>query len=71
MCGLGSQVGNFEKGKAFDALIIDADVDGVMAPREEHDSIRVMFEKFLLTGDDRNIREVFVGGREVKGLKQS
>lgn len=71
VCGLGSQVGNFDKGKAFDALIIDTDVDGVMAPREGHDSFRVIFEKFLLTGDDRNIREVFVGGREVKGLKQS
>ncbi|KAI7597045.1 Metallo-dependent hydrolase, partial [Hortaea werneckii] len=60
VCGLGSQVGNFDKGKAFDALIIDTDVDGVMAPREEHDSFRVIFEKFLLTGDDRDIREVFV-----------
>ncbi|KAI7585287.1 hypothetical protein KC346_g17733, partial [Hortaea werneckii] len=71
VCGLGSQVGNFDMGKAFDALIIDTDVDGVMAPREGHDSIRVIFEKFLLTGDDRNIREVFVGGREVKGLNPS
>ncbi len=29
-----------------------------------------MFEKFFYTGDDRNIRKVWVGGRLVKGTFQ-
>lgn len=69
VCGLDDKVGNFAVGKEFDALeihAIDLQYPGVMAPVEEEDSISVIFEKFLMTGDDRNIAKVYVRGRSVK-----
>lgn len=75
VCGLEKQVGNFEIGKEFDALEIHTgELDGsglglglgVMSPVEEEDSILDVFEKFLMTGDDRNIVKVYVRGRSVK-----
>ena len=61
-------VGNFIVGKEMDALVIDCAVpDGVMAPVEEDDGIQTMLEKFLMTGDDRNIVQVFVRGFESLG----
>ncbi|KFG85968.1 hypothetical protein MANI_011337 [Metarhizium anisopliae] len=68
--GFGGEVGNFERGKAFDALVVDVrgEVGGVNAPLEEDDSARTMLEKFVMTGDDRNIRSVYVAGRKVHGV---
>lgn len=79
VCGVGTKVGNFEVGKEFDAIVVrpnmittrDAstvirDVNGIMTPVEDDDSIRTVFEKFLVSGDDRNIAEVYVRGRRVK-----
>jgi guanine deaminase len=70
VCGLEEKVGNFVVGKEFDALEIHVgellDRPGVMSPVEEEDSILAVFEKFLMTGDDRNIVKVFVRGRSVK-----
>ncbi|KAI4863661.1 guanine deaminase [Hypoxylon rubiginosum] len=66
VCCLDDRIGNFEVGKEFDALVIDANASGVMTMLEDHDSARVIVDKFLLTGDDRNIKEVFVRGRSVK-----
>jgi guanine deaminase len=69
VCGLDDTIGNFVVGKEFDALEIhtlDLAYPGVMTPVEEEDSISVIFEKFLMTGDDRNISKVFVRGRSVK-----
>jgi guanine deaminase len=69
VCGLDHRIGNFAVGKEFDALeihSIDLDRPGVMSPVEEEDSIQVIFEKFLMTGDDRNIVKVYVSGRSVK-----
>lgn len=69
VCGLDKKIGNFVVGKEFDALEIhttDLALPGVMAPVEEEDSISVIFEKFLMTGDDRNISKVYVRGRSVK-----
>ncbi|KAJ5739113.1 Amidohydrolase 1 [Penicillium manginii] len=70
VCGLEEKVGNFVVGKEFDALEIHVgellDRPGVMSPVEEEDSILAVFEKFLMTGDDRNIVKVFVSGRSVK-----
>jgi len=69
VCGLDKQIGNFEVGKEFDALIIntvDEDYKGVVTFIEEEDALSVVFEKFLMTGDDRNIAEVFVKGRSIK-----
>ncbi|KAI9094123.1 hypothetical protein DFS34DRAFT_595941 [Phlyctochytrium arcticum] len=73
---LGDRIGNFHVGKEFDALIVDltATVDNIptaepFASRTidiyEHDDTMGLFEKFIFLGDDRNIREVFVGGKSV------
>lgn len=68
VCNLDGLVGNFIVGKEMDALVIDCAVpDGVMAPVEEDDGIQTMLEKFLMTGDDRNIVQVFVRGFESLG----
>ncbi|KAI9729697.1 MAG: hypothetical protein M1834_006647 [Cirrosporium novae-zelandiae] len=66
VCGLEEKVGVLEVGMEFDALEIRT--GGIMAPvEEETDDLGIIFEKFLMSGDDRNIRKVFVAGRCVKG----
>lgn len=70
VCGLEDKVGSFEVGKEFDALLINtADGAGggsIMTMVEEEDSLNTVFEKFMMTGDDRNIEQVYVRGRLVK-----
>ncbi|KAJ5484206.1 guanine deaminase [Penicillium diatomitis] len=69
VCGLEDKIGTFEVGKEFDALevhMVDLDIPSVSSPIEEEDSTLVIFEKFLMTGDDRNIAKVYVQGRSVK-----
>ncbi|KFH45389.1 guanine deaminase-like protein [Hapsidospora chrysogenum ATCC 11550] len=68
--GLGEEVGNFEVGKQFDAVVVDMSDErgGVNTPLEDADLVRVRLEKFIMTGDDRNIAEVFVKGRSVHRL---
>ncbi|OAA67403.1 Guanine deaminase [Cordyceps fumosorosea ARSEF 2679] len=67
--GFGDEVGNFQVGKQFDALLVDVSAarGGITAPLEEVDSLRTMLEKFIMTGDDRNIVQVYVRGRLVHG----
>ncbi|KAJ5554727.1 hypothetical protein N7461_003197 [Penicillium sp. DV-2018c] len=69
VCGLDDRIGNFAVGKEFDALEVHSAGlrgPGVMSPVEAEDSTLVIFEKFLMTGDDRNIVRVYVSGRSVK-----
>lgn len=79
VCGLDDRVGNFVVGKAFDALEIHTLEDeqsnaevrgwasiGMMSPILPDDSIETIFEKFLLTGDDRNIAKVYIQGKSLK-----
>lgn len=68
--GLEDQIGSFEVGKQFDAVVVDVSSGrgGVNAPLEDEDSTRRMFDKFIMTGDDRNVAEVFVRGRRVHHL---
>lgn len=69
------KIGNFEVGKQFDALVVD--VDGVISVdpllwiqgKESHDE--AMVKKWVFLGDDRTIRKVFVGGKEVAGHDRS
>lgn len=65
--GWGNEVGDFTIGKQFDAVLVDigAHRDGINAPLEDDDTLRTMVEKFIMTGDDRNIANVFVGGSKV------
>jgi guanine deaminase len=68
MC-LEEQIGNFEVGKEFDAIWVTttSGLRSAMTPREEEDSLQTVFEKFILTGDDRNMAHVYVRGRRVAG----
>lgn len=65
--GLGDQVGNFEVGKQFDAVVVDmrSERNGVNAPLLDEDDPRTMFDKFVMTADDRNIASVFVRGKNI------
>lgn len=68
VCSLEDRIGNFQVGKAFDALVIQAEAEGgVMTMLDDKDSPEIIFEKFLISGDDRNIARVYVNGRLVKG----
>uniref|UniRef100_A0A2K5EEI8 Guanine deaminase n=1 Tax=Aotus nancymaae TaxID=37293 RepID=A0A2K5EEI8_AOTNA len=75
--GLDSEIGNFEVGKEFDALLInpkasDSPIDlfygdffGDISEDFIHDSL------IFLSGDDRNIEEVYVGGKQVVPFSSS
>lgn len=69
VCCLEEKVGNFEVGKELDALVVDWERDGVMTMVEKEDELGTVFEKFVMTGDDRNIVRVFVKGRVVREVK--
>ena len=68
--GFGDQVGDFTVGKQFDALLVDLreSTGGVNSPLEASDSHRTMVEKFIMTGDDRNVTQVFIHGRRAHSL---
>ncbi|KAF6833235.1 guanine deaminase [Colletotrichum musicola] len=68
VCCLEDRIGNFAVGKDFDALWVTCPMEsyGVMTVREETDSLRTVLEKFLMTGDDRNIARVYVRGKMLK-----
>jgi guanine deaminase len=72
---IGDITGNFMIGKSFDALLIDTfggAVDHFELPKvltenlSAHDKFEKLLQKFVYTGDDRNISQVFVNGRQVK-----
>jgi guanine deaminase len=71
VCGLETKIGNFEVGKEFDAVIVGTQggEQGIKTMAEEEDSLKTVFEKFIMTGDDRNIVKVYVQGRSVKGTE--
>jgi guanine deaminase len=68
VCGMGDKLGTFAVGKEFDALKISIleETGAASTFLEDDDSMAVIFEKFLMSGDDRNIAEVYVQGRSVK-----
>lgn len=68
---LDGQIGSFEVGKQFDASWVSTTkgIESAMAPREDGDSLRTIFEKFVMTGDDRNMAHVYVRGRRVAGAR--
>ncbi|KAK4042793.1 hypothetical protein C8A01DRAFT_44286 [Parachaetomium inaequale] len=69
VCGLDDKIGSFDVGKEFDAALVGTrgGEQGIMTIVEQDDSLKTVFEKFVMTGDDRNIVEVYVQGRRVKG----
>lgn len=70
MC-LDDQIGNFQVGKQFDASWVSTTtgLQSAMTPREEGDSLQTLFEKYVMSGDDRNIAHVYVRGRRVAGSR--
>lgn len=66
VCSVGDKVGNFAVGMEFDACVISTDLDDQIMTMVEEDSLRTVFNKFVMTGDDRNIEAVYVRGRQVK-----
>ncbi|KAK3321239.1 hypothetical protein B0T19DRAFT_431914 [Cercophora scortea] len=69
VCCLEDKIGNFAVGKEFDAVLVGTrgEHEGVMTMVEEGDRLETVFEKFVMTGDDRNMVQVYVQGRLVKG----
>ncbi|XP_029295721.1 guanine deaminase [Cottoperca gobio] len=62
---LDDQTGNFEVGKDFDALRVNVAAPGGPIDMVQCEGPKIILEKFLNLGDDRNIVEVFVAGRKV------
>ncbi|XP_034660462.1 guanine deaminase [Drosophila subobscura] len=60
---LDHMTGNFLLGKEFDALLVDV---GVVEKPVRPLNVNELIEKFIYTGNDRNILEVFVAGKRVK-----
>lgn len=77
VCAMASRIGSLEPGKEFDALLVQT--TSSWGPSgytgnpgcfvEEDDTLPDVFEKWLFTGDDRNIGTVFVRGRVVGGAR--
>lgn len=78
VCDLEEQVGSFHVGKSFDALIVNAGEDnlnpalwGIKGPedllKKKEEIVDGWLERFLHSGDDRNIEKVYVQGRFVGG----
>lgn len=72
---LDDKIGNFEKGKQFDALLIDTElqpIGGYKLPERistEKTKLQLLLElvqKFVYVGDDRNIVKVYVAGKQIK-----
>lgn len=64
---LQDKIGNFEKGKLFDALLVDVGGDDcINISGWENDSLALL-KKWVFMGDDRSIRKVWVGGKLVSG----
>lgn len=65
--GMGNVVGNFEVGKQLDCLVVDPSTAGGPIDAMGEEDYLEMFQKFIFLGDDRNIKSVFVNGRQVIG----
>ena len=83
VCSLEDRVGSFAPGKAFDALLVSAcgdagnpglwgaDLDEELHVKlEKRKDLEVWLERFLFTGDDRNIKRVYVQGRWIGGAER-
>jgi guanine deaminase len=60
-----SQIGSFEVGKQFDALLIDCNKENQAFDYWKEDEMDIIFEKWVNAGDDRNITGVWVQGVKV------
>lgn len=63
--GLEKVTGNFEVGKDFDAVLVNTGVPGSPFDVFHEDTLQAIFQKFLFLGDDRNMTEIYVAGKQV------
>jgi guanine deaminase len=65
--GLGEVIGKFEVGYEFDAIQVETNFGDYEGPFDffREDKAETLFEKWVNLGDDRNIRRVWVQGKEV------
>lgn len=63
---LEDKIGNFEVGKEFDALIVDMTVESGDSGVQLDLTPLEILQKFVYCGDDRNVVNVFVAGKQVK-----
>ncbi|XP_012524966.1 guanine deaminase [Monomorium pharaonis] len=61
-----SKVGNLVPGKDFDALIIDMNSKGSLLDNFKEYTLEENFQRFIYSGDERNIVAVYVNGSKVK-----
>lgn len=74
---LDDKIGNFAVGKDFDALVIDVFVmlgplDDSESPldddKSEKELIEEMVQRFVFSGDDRNVVQVYIKGHLAKNM---
>lgn len=61
-----SEIGNFIVGKEFDALVVDINVNAVQVNDSRNYTLEEKLQKFIYSGDDRNILQVYINGYKVK-----
>lgn len=73
---LDDKIGSFEVGKDFDALVVDVYGGGGQIDRypysvagNEEERVIALLQRFVYVGDDRNITQVYVKGRNVKNSR--
>lgn len=60
---MSDQIGNFQVGKRFDALVID--MAACPVPRHSLETLEHSLSRFIFTGDDRWISQVYVNGQKI------
>jgi len=60
------KVGNFMPGKEFDALVIDLNAENSLLDNFTDYTLEENLQRFIYSGNDRNIVSVYVKGRKVK-----
>ena len=68
VCSLDKVTGSFDINLHFDALRIKMNTIREETNLFGYESIKDMIQKFVFVGDDRNIVQVYVGGKVVKDI---
>lgn len=68
--GLENKIGNFDKGKEADFIVIDTDLNPLLKYRiEEANSLDDLLFALMILGDDRIVKETFLMGKAVGSLQ--
>jgi guanine deaminase len=62
------RIGSIQPGMEFDAIILSASIPNSPVQVFDSDTLSDIFQKLLVLGDDRNIKQVFVQGKDVTVL---